>query len=131
MPITYEIHAAHQRVVAMVTGPVGPADATAFLAALVEHGAAPYALRMDASDAEILCSADQIRRLVPLVGRLRAVHGHTRSAFISTADVTFGMARMYATLAAESDSGFMVCRTVKEADAWLGWTESIAQHQPS
>ena len=44
-----------------------------------------------------------------------------RTAFIADSDVSFGMARMYATLSADTDSGFMVYRAIEEGDAWLGW----------
>jgi hypothetical protein len=39
------------------------------------------------------------------------------------------MARMYATLSAEGDSGFMVYRTMDEGDAWLGWQRAQSEQR--
>ena len=88
-----------------------------------------YAQRFDARGAAVVMSAEEMRRIVPLIGRLREEHGLARTAFIADSDVSFGMARMYATLSADTDSGFMVYRTIDEGDAWLGWQRTEAEQR--
>lgn len=126
MPIQYVVDHAAQRVTVTAEGDLRLEDMVAVLNALAtEHGFA-YPQCFDARRATILLSADEVRRIVTLTARLRAEHGQARTAFIAESDVSFGMARMYATLAAETDSGFMVYRSLGDGEAWLGWqrTES-------
>lgn len=121
MPITFEIDHGAQRVLVKATGDIRVEDMAACVSKLAEQHAFAYTTRFDALGAHVLLTADEMRSIVPLVGRLREEYGQARTAFIADSDVSFGMARMYATLAAETDSGFMVYRSIEEGDVWLGW----------
>ena len=131
MPITYDIDQASQRVRVTATGDIRIEDMAALVTALAGQHCLSYAQRFDARAATVLLTADETRRLVPLIARLREEQGQARTAFIAESDVSFGMARMYATLAAETDSGFMVYRTIEEGDAWLGWQRVTAEQRVS
>ncbi len=122
MPITHEVDHARQRILAVMTGDMRLEETVAFATDLAQRGLFAYAQRLDAREATILLTAEDTRRFVTLIARLRQEHGPARIALVTDADASFGMARMYASLAAESDSGFMVCRTMADGDAWLGWT---------
>lgn len=121
MPITFEADQATQRVHVVGSGDIRLEDLAALLSELAESRCLGYTQLFDARGATLLVSAEEIRRFVTLTARLRDEHGQARTAFIAESDVTFGLARMYATLAADSDSGFMVYRTIDEGNAWLGW----------
>jgi hypothetical protein len=129
MPITFEIDHDTQRVRVTATGDIRIEDMVAHMTKLAELRVFGYAQRFDARGAAILLSAEEMRRLVPLVARLRDAHGQAKTAFVADSDVSFGMARMYATLSADSDSGFMVYRTIEEGDAWLGWQRSQSEQR--
>lgn len=121
MPITFEVDHGAQRVMVTATGDIRIEDMVALVTKLAELRVFAYSQRFDARGAAILMTAEETRRIVPLVARLREEHGQARTAFIADSDVSFGMARMYATLSADTDSGFMVYRAIEEGDAWLGW----------
>lgn len=129
MPIAFEIDSAAHRVVATATGDIRIEDMVALMNQLAESRVLSYPLRLDARGAVVALTAEETRRLVPLIGRLRDEHGQARTAFIADSDVSFGMARMYATLSADTDAGFMVYRTVEEGDAWLGWLLSPSERR--
>lgn len=129
MAITYDVDHDTQRVMVTATGDIRIEDMAALVMDLAEKNLIVYAQRFDARKACVVMNAEEIRRLVPLIGRLREEHGHARTAFIAESDVTFGMARMYATLSADTDNGFMVYRTIEEGDAWLGWQRARSAHR--
>jgi hypothetical protein len=129
MPITFELDHGAQRVLTTATGDIRIEDMVAYVSRLAELNVFAYAQRFDARGGLLLLTADETRRLVPLIARLRDQHGQARTAFIADTDVSFGMARMYATLSSDSDSGFMVYRTIEEGDAWLGWQRSQAEQR--
>ena len=120
MPISHVVDHDAQQVRITASGVCRLEDLVALLATIAAAGAFGYAQRFDARAVTTLPSSDETRRVVALVARLRAEHGHARTACITTSDVAFGMGRMYATLSAETDPGFMVFRNAEEADAWLG-----------
>jgi hypothetical protein len=107
MPITYEIDHDLQRVHVVAIGDLRLEDMVALVSELAGAHVLAYSQLFDARSATVLLSADDTRRIVTLIARLREEHGHARTAFIAETDVSFGMARMYATLAADSDHGFM------------------------
>lgn len=129
MPIAFEIDHATQRVVVTATGDIRIEDMAALVNRLAELRVLSYSQRFDARGSAVVMSAEEMRRIVPLIGRLREEHGPARTAFIADSDVSFGMARMYATLSADTDSGFMVYRTIDEGDAWLGWQRTEAEQR--
>lgn len=131
MPTTYEIDHERRRVVAHAATDVRAEDFTALVSSLASDHCFHYALLIDGRNATLVMTADEVRRLVGLVARLRAEHGHARTAFVAGNDLAFGMARMYMTLAAETDPGFMVYRSLQEAETWLGWADArAAQPRP-
>ncbi len=121
MPITQVVDHNAQRVLITGTGVCRLEDVVALLTAVADAGAFAYTQRFDVRQVTSMPSSEDTRRVVALVARLRAENGHARTACITGSDVGFGMGRMYATLAAETDPGFMVFRSIEEADAWLGW----------
>ncbi len=121
MPIHFVVDHASQRVTVTAEGDLRLENMVAVLNELASQRCFGYAQCFDARRAVMQLTAEDIRRIVTLTARLRADHGQARTAFIAESDVSFGMARMYATLAAETDSGFMVYRTLSEGEAWLGW----------
>jgi hypothetical protein len=128
MPITYEVDHNAQRVRSVATGDIRLEDMAAHVAALADAHVLSYPALLDARRATLSMTAEEMRRIVPLIARLREQHGQARTAFVTDNDVSFGMARMYATLAADSDSGFMVYRTIEEGMAALGWQRSATEH---
>ncbi len=128
MPITFEVDHNTQRVHTVATGEIRLEDMTAHVTALANARVLGYAQLFDARTMTTMVSAEETRRLVLLIARLREEHGQARTAFIADNDVAFGMARMYSTLAADSDSGFMVYRTLDDGTAWLGWQRSASEH---
>jgi L-2-hydroxyglutarate oxidase LhgO len=129
MPIAFEIDHDAQRVFVTATDEIRIEDMAALVTRLAELRVFGYAQRYDARGALVMLTAEETRRLVPLVARLREEHGQARTAFIADSDVSFGMARMYATLSADTDSGFMVYRTIEEGDVWLGWQRESTPRQ--
>ncbi len=121
MPITYEVDQKSERVRVVGNGDIRIEDLVALLSELAEKRYLTCTQLFDARRVTLVLSAEEIRRLVALTARLREEHGQARTAFIAESDVTFGLARMYATLAADSDGGFMVYRTMQDGAAWLGW----------
>ncbi len=129
MPITYEVDHKAERVRVVGAGEVRIEDMVAVLSELADTRCLAYNQCFDARRVTLVLSAEEIRGLVSLTARLREEHGHARTAFIAESDVSFGLARMYATLAADSDRGFMVYRTMDEAMAWLGWQSATADQR--
>jgi hypothetical protein len=129
MPITFEVDHAAQRVLATATGDIRIEDMVAYVSKLAALNVYAYATRFDARGAMVLLTAEETRRIVPLIARLRQEHGHARTAFVADSDVSFGMARMYATLSADTDTGFMVYRSMDEGDAWLGWQRTQSEQR--
>jgi len=129
MPIKHAVDHATQRVIVTAQGDLRLEDIAALYTELADRECLEYTQRFDARHATVVSSAEDVRRLVALTARLRADHGQSRTAFIAESDVSFGMARMYGTLAAETDSGFMVYRTIEDGDSWLGWQRiAVGQH---
>jgi hypothetical protein len=128
MPLSYEVDHKEERVRVLGTGDVRLEDLVALLSEIAEAHCLAYSQLFDARRVTLVVSAEEIRRLVALTSRLRAEHGHARTAFIAESDVSFGLARMYATLASDSDRGFMVYRTLDDGIVWLGW-QSVAADQ--
>ena len=121
MSVSHVVDHALQRVIVTAGGDLRLEDMVALVTKLASTGCYAYAQLFDARRAAVRLTADETRRVVTLVAGLRAEHGQARTAFIAESDVSFGMARMYAALAAATDSGFMVYRTVSDGEAWLGW----------
>lgn len=131
MPITFDVDHNSQRVHVVATGDIRIEDMAALVTELVDAGCFTYSQLFDARAGSLLLSGEETRRLVSLVARLREEHGQARTAFIASGDVSFGMARMYATLASDCDSGFMVYRTLEEGSAWLGWQRTNTEQRVS
>jgi len=129
MPITFEVDEDRQRVLVTATDEFRIEDMVALVTELANRHCLAFAQRFDARGAAMLVHADEMRRLVPLMARLRDEHGQARTAFVADTDLSFGMARMYATLAADVDTGFMVYRTIEDGDAWLGWQPVPSEQQ--
>ena len=74
---------------------------------------------IDARDAQLDLTTEDVRSLAALVGQLRSTGGTARTAFVAQQDFAYGMARMYAALGVRYDPGFAVFRSLDEAESWL------------
>jgi hypothetical protein len=76
---------------------------------------------VDRSEAEFTSTPDQVRTHIALVGKHIARLGTPTVANIVSADLDFGMVRMFEMMADDKLAHrFGVFRTVREACAWLG-----------
>jgi hypothetical protein len=74
---------------------------------------------VDVRGGRLVLSRADVRWLVQLVGGLRRVHGVSRVGVVTTDEMSFGVARMYASLNEQADPGFAVFRDATEAEAWV------------
>jgi hypothetical protein len=73
----------------------------------------------DFRDAKLDLSEADIRRTVEYYGRAAAIAGPSRRAVLVAGDLTFGVSRMFTTLAEHLPGDFRVCRDVEEAKTWV------------
>lgn len=119
MPVTFVVDSERRIVRATASGPMASDDFIPYLQALEAEGLIGWPQILDAREAAIRITPEAVRRFVFLIDGLRARHGHSRTAFITTDDSTYGMLRMYAALGESTDPGFAVFRTAAEAEAWV------------
>jgi len=119
MPISFELDERIGILRTTYTGRVTRAEVEAFVEDLATSGLFTRPNLIDARTAEMALSPEDNRALEAAIGRLRAVHGHARTAFVPGRDVDYGMARMYGMLSDSTDPGFAVFRKLEEAAAWL------------
>ena len=100
-------------------GIITAADFSAHVRARAEAGLLGHPQFVDARDARLELTTDDIRAIAALVGKYRGSAGMARTAFVAQQDFAYGMARMYAALGVRHDPGFAVFRTLSEAEAWL------------
>lgn len=62
----------------------------------------------------------ELRRLADHAARTDAQWGDTKWSFLASADVTFGLSRMFMALTSKHQVETHVFRTLYEADDWLG-----------
>jgi hypothetical protein len=74
---------------------------------------------VDVRQGRLVLSRADVGWLVQLVGGLRRVHGVSRVGVVTTDEMSFAVARMYASLNEQADPGFAVFRDPAEAEAWV------------
>ncbi|HEU4828947.1 MAG TPA: hypothetical protein VFT04_07110 [Gemmatimonadales bacterium] len=119
MPVTYVVDRERRLVRATASGTMASDDFLPYLEALEAEGLIAWPQIVDAREAVIRITPEDVRRFVFLIDGLRARHGHSRTAFVTRDDSTYGMLRMYAALGEATDPGFAVFRSEAEAEAWV------------
>ena len=100
-------------------GPIGLRDLEAYAHALSDRGLIARPRLVDGRQARFETSSDDIAHFADVMEDLRLRHGHSRTAFVASADLQYGIGRMYSMVSASRDPGFAVFRSVEEAEAWL------------
>ncbi len=111
----------HQRgyVETVVTGPVTWADLQAHWEAELAEGGAGYPELVDATDAIVDFTADEVRRLVTILKAASETRSLGPTAIVVTTDVGFGMVRMLGILV-EPFCHIHPFRDRASAEQWLG-----------
>jgi len=118
MPFTYAFDPEARLVRTTARGVIRFDDLASHVQALAAAGLARIPQLIDARQAQHELSSSDMRRLVGLVATLRTPGEHKgRTALVVTRAADYGMARMYGTLAEESDPGFAVFHDLAEAEA--------------
>jgi hypothetical protein len=123
MPITYRIDQEHDVVWTNATGVLTDADLLAHKSRLINDPDFKPGLR-ELSDVRAVDRLEVTPNgISQFVARDKAdsakLHDH-KLAIVASADVVYGMARMYQTLSDDETQHVMVFRTIPEATAWLG-----------
>jgi hypothetical protein len=118
MPFEVIIDAEHRIVYSRAWGEFTQADVLAHRQHLIANPQFEATFRQ-------LADFSGVTRLAISVTSIRALtssdpsDSSSRRAFVASADVVFGMARMYAMLLGESRSNIAVSRRAEEAERWL------------
>lgn len=70
-------------------------------------------------------TGDQVRQLAEYAERSDAEWGNSKWVLLASSDVTFGLARMYATLTSSHNVATRVFRNADEVNGWLGLGVSV------
>lgn len=119
LPLTFRVDRNTRTVRTSARGVVHLAALIAHARALVKERVFAYPQLVDARQARLKITADDVRRLADNIMLLRRIHGTARTAFVTRYPADFGMMRMYATLSEEGDPGFAVFREIDEAEEWI------------
>jgi hypothetical protein len=119
VPFTYVFDPVARVVRVSARGVIRIDDLASHLQSLVDAGLAHVPQLIDAREAQHDLSVADMRRLVQLVQKVPSGASPRRTALVVASMVDYGMARMYGTLATETDPGFAVFQDPAEAEAWL------------
>ncbi|MGE5925824.1 MAG: hypothetical protein ACM357_00605 [Gemmatimonadota bacterium] len=119
MPLTYVVDRERGLVRTTVTGPVAADEFLPYLESLADGGLIGWPQIVDARNAALRITPQDVRRFVFIIDGVRARHGISRTAFITEDDATYGMLRMYSALGESADPGFAVFRHAADAEAWV------------
>jgi hypothetical protein len=119
MGMTFTVEPGKRLVFTLADGPLRVADFAAHVQALADVGALGHSQLIDARSATLDITARENRNFAELMRRMRAVHGSTRTAFVVSRDLDYGLARMYEGMSAEIDPGFRVFRDLTEGRRWV------------
>lgn len=119
LPLTFRVERSTRTVRTKARGVLEVGDFMAHAHALVKEKVFAYSQLIDAREAHLRITANDVRRLVERIKALRKIHGTARTAFVTRYPAAFGMMRMYATLSEEVDPGFAVFREISEAEEWI------------
>jgi hypothetical protein len=120
MPISIQIDHEARTVRATASGSLSAADLRRHLEELVAGGVIAYARVVDCRSASVNLIPEDIPHFVAFIRQLRERFGKTRTAYVSSSDVLYGLMRMYGMMNEQHDPGFAVFRTLEEAEAWIG-----------
>jgi hypothetical protein len=124
MPIQYTIDPKDGRMLTRADGMVRFHDIVAHLDVEESNRDLSRAELIDARDAVTDLTADQVRLLVQRAAKVLATAGVGPTAIVTTNDLVFGMARMYALLADGVGVNAEVFRDIRSATDWLGSFEA-------
>jgi len=119
MGMTFTVEPGRRLVFTVADGPLRVADFAAHVQALADAGALGHSQLIDARSASLDITTNENRNFAELMRRMRAVHGSTRTSFVVSRDLDYGLARMYEGMSADIDPGFRVFRDLTEARQWI------------
>ena len=127
MALTYERDDVRRRITVITTGAVTSGEILAMVDRQAAEGTWSYAMLYDASDADSVASADEVRVLDRHVATLIRAHGRRGPVAVLTREAAiFGMTRMYATLGESSHQRVDVFRDPPDAERWLAQGDSLS-----
>lgn len=104
----------------VVHGTLAAATCAALLEARQAAGLLDHPLIIDARDATVELSLAEVRTLAARVRTMRQRMAVGPTAFVACGDLSYGLARMYASFdEVEGLHGFGVFRTIEEAEHWI------------
>ena len=104
----------------VVHGTLAAANCEALLEARQAAGLLDHPLIIDARDATIELTLSEVRTLAARVRAVRERVAVGPTAFVASGDLSYGVARMYASFdEVEGLHGFGVFRTIEEAEHWI------------
>lgn len=118
-PLNFRVDRNSRTVLTNARGALYFDDFMAHAHALVKEKVFAYPQLIDAREAHLEITSNDVRRLVDRIKALRKIHGTARTAFVTRYPAAFGMMRMYAILSEECDPGFAVFREIGEAEEWI------------
>ena len=120
MPVHYERDDARRRIIIMTTGHVTPEDVRGTMERQAHEGAWSYAVLYDARAGTNVPTADDVHRLVLLVGTLTARHGPRGPvALVSGSTRLSRIGRAYSRLGELTALNVQVFADVDDAERWL------------
>lgn len=119
LPLNFRVDRNTRTVRTKARGVLEVDDFMAHAHALVNEKVFAFSQLIDAREAHLKITTNDVRRLVDRIKALRKIHGTARTAFVTRYPAAFGMMRMYATLSEECDPGFAVFREIGEAEEWI------------
>ena len=129
MPISYRIDPARSLVLTTVTGVVTDNDVLAHKRALASDPEYHPSMK-ELSDVRGVTDLEVTAEGIAVMAGFDREHDDTerghRIALVASADVVYGMARMYQMNTVEADERVGVFRTLDEATRWLGIDEDAA-----
>ena len=131
MPVTYEIDLDKRTVRTKCAGLVTLQDVIDHFRTLEQDPDCPDLLDvfMDLTEIDSLPETHQISTVIKQMKRVRGQVRFGACAILASRDAVFGMMRVFEVMAEEC---FRVTRTFRvrsEAEAWLAWQQSSADHQ--
>ena len=120
MPVHYERDDARRRIIIMTTGHVTPEDVRGAVERQAHEGAWSYTVLYDARAGTNVPTADDVHRLVLLVGTLTARHGPRGPvALVSGSTGLSRIGRAYSRLGELTALNVQVFAEVDDAERWL------------
>jgi len=130
--VTYKIEADKRIVRTKCVGLVTLADVVDHFRTLAQDPDCPHLLDvfLDLSEVESLPETRQISTVINEMRRIRAQVHFRVCAILASRDALVGMMRVFEVMAEECFHATCTFRVASEAEAWLVWQQSLADHNP-